>query len=87
MARDGMILDKRICDRAAMYGINSQLESQQSELHRAHQWACQAQIESRRMFEELTTKKAYFIKRVAPRIEELWRISCRDGKSSTVENR
>ena len=50
MERDRMIWDKRKSDWAAMYGINSQLESQLSELHHANQWACQAQMESRRMF-------------------------------------
>ena len=44
MERDGMIWDNRNSDWAAMYGINSQLEPQPSELHRANQWACQAQI-------------------------------------------
>ena len=50
MERDRMIWDKRNSDWAAMYGINSQLESQKTELHHVHQWACQAQMESRRMF-------------------------------------
>ena len=57
---DTMIWDKRISDQAAMSGMNSQLESQQSELHHANQWACQAQMESRRMFEELTTKSRLY---------------------------
>ena len=55
MERDGMIWDKRHANWAAMCGINSQLESQQSELHHANRWACRAQTESRTMFEELTT--------------------------------
>ena len=52
MERDRMIWDERNADLAAMYDINSKLESQQSELHHANQWACQAQMESRRMFEK-----------------------------------
>ena len=63
MERDRMIWDKRNSDWAAMYGINVQLESQLSELHRANQWACEAQMESRRMFEDLR-RKVDFIKRI-----------------------
>ena len=54
--RDWMIWDERNADWAAMKGINSQLQSPKSALHTVRQWACQAQMESRRMFEELTTK-------------------------------
>ena len=60
MERDRMIRDKRKSDSPAMYGINSQLESQQPGSHHANQWACQAQMESRRMFEELTTKSKLY---------------------------
>ena len=49
--RDRMIMDKSNSDGATMYGINSQLQSQQSELHHANQWACQAQMECRKMSE------------------------------------
>ena len=42
MERNRMISYERNSDWAAMYGINSQLESQQSELHHANHWACQA---------------------------------------------
>ena len=51
LERDRMIWDNRNSDWAAMYGINSQLEPQPSELHHAKQWACQAQMERRRKFE------------------------------------
>ena len=57
MERDRMTWDKRNCVWAAMYETNSQHESQKTELHHANQWACQAQMQSRSMFEELTTKK------------------------------
>ena len=73
-----MIWDTRNSDWAAMYGMNSQRESQQSELHHANRWACQAQVESRRMFEELTTKSRKYQENHALdclEIEELRRIS------------
>ena len=56
-----------------MCGINSQLESQESELHHANQWA----LESRRMFEELKTKSRLYQENHALdclAIEELRRI-------------
>ena len=55
--RDRMIWERRNAYWATMYGRNSQIESQQSQLHHANQWTCQAQMESRRMFEEFTTKR------------------------------
>ena len=45
------LLGTRNSDAATIYGMNSQLQSQQSELHHANQWACQAQMESRKMYE------------------------------------
>ena len=42
---DRMIWGRSYADWAAVYGINSQLESQKTELHHAHQWACQTQME------------------------------------------
>ena len=56
--KDSCLRDNiRNSDWAAMCGINSQPESQKTELHHANQWACQAQMESRRMLEEFTTKR------------------------------
>ena len=52
-------------------------ESQHSELHHATQRACQAQMESSRMFEELTTKSRLYQEDHAlncMEIEELQRI-------------
>ena len=72
-----MIWERRNADWAAMYGINSQLESQHSELHHANQWACQAQLESLRMFEDFTTKSGLYQENQASNcmeIEELRRI-------------
>ena len=60
MERDRMIRERRNSDWAAMCGINSHLESQQSELFHASWWACQARLESRRMFEDLSTKKRLY---------------------------
>ena len=71
---------RRNADWAAVYGINSQLESQKTELHHAHQWACQTQMESRIMFEELTTKSKLYQENHAldcMEIEELRRL-CRE---------
>ena len=90
MERDRMTWDERNYDSAAVHGINSQLESQKSELHHANQWTCQAQMESRRLFEELTTKSKLYQENHAldcMEIEELWRICHEETeKSSTVEN-
>ena len=58
MERDRIIWDRRNADWAAVYGTKSQLESQKKKF-----FFMQAQMESRRMFEELTTK-VDFIKRI-----------------------
>ena len=60
MERDMMIWDRSNSDWAALYETNSQLESQKTELHHANQWACQAQMESRRMFEEFMVKSILY---------------------------
>ena len=72
-----MIRERRNAYWATMYGINSQIESQQSQLHHANQWTCQAQMESRRMFKELTAKTRLHQENQAlncMEIEELLRI-------------
>ena len=86
--RDRIIWERRNSDWAAMYGINCQLESQQSELHHANQWACQAQMESRRMFEELTTKSRLYQENHAlncRNIEELRR-NCHEGTERVLHS-
>ena len=60
METDWVIWDKRNSDWPAMYDTNSQPESQKTELHHANQWACQAQMESRSKFEELTMKRRLY---------------------------
>ena len=77
LERGRMIRDKRNSDWAAVYGTNSLPESQKSELHHVNQWACQSQVESRRIFEELTTKSRRYQENHAlhcMEIEELRRI-------------
>ena len=61
--RDRMIWDTRNSDWTAMHETNGQLESQKTELRHAIQLVCQAQMESRGMFEELTTRSG-LIKRL-----------------------
>ena len=60
METDRVIWDKMNSDWPAMYDTNSQPESQKTEFHHANQWACQAQMESRSKFKELTTKSSFY---------------------------
>ena len=46
----------------ALHETNRQLESQQMELYHANQWACQAQMENRRIFVELAIKSRLYKK-------------------------
>ena len=74
------------------------LNHKRSELHHANQWACQAQMESRRIFEEFTTKSRLYQENHASdcmEIEELRRIcheeterarQLRTGESALVSN-
>ena len=59
MERDRMTWDKRNSDWEAVNGHNNQIESPKIGLHHGNQWACQAQVESCRMFEELATKSTH----------------------------
>ena len=65
----------------ALFETNIQLESKQMELYHANQWACQAQMENPRIFEESMMKRRLYTdshSKVCFEIEELRRI-CWEG--------